>query len=120
MTTACCADAYAQMKERKDTKYAVSASYLEIYNETIQDLLNLKGKGLQIKWDAAQGFYVPGLKSMACADMESMLEVGISCMVGLCGWRRTFILQWHCFMAVNRMYCAQVGNTEVFCYSPCR
>lgn len=41
----------------------------------IYDLLNLKAKNLPVKWDATQGFYVPGLKSVQCADQHSMLEV---------------------------------------------
>lgn len=37
---------FAAMAKKTDTKYALSASYLEIYNEGIYDLLNLK-VGLQ-------------------------------------------------------------------------
>eukprot|EP00798_Chlamydomonas_sp_ICE-L_P016527 gene16524-22754_t len=66
---------YHMMREKKDMKYALSASVLEIYNEAIFDLLNLKAKNLPIKWDAADGFNVPGLKTVDCSRVDQMMEV---------------------------------------------
>ncbi|GFR52859.1 hypothetical protein Agub_g15486 [Astrephomene gubernaculifera] len=67
---------FAAMQARKgDTKYGVAASYLEIYNEGIYDLLNLKAKNLPVKWDAALGFYVPGLKQVPCTKIDTMMDV---------------------------------------------
>ncbi|GAX83449.1 hypothetical protein CEUSTIGMA_g10874.t1 [Chlamydomonas eustigma] len=67
---------YQQLRERRDqNKYSISANYLEIYNEGIYDLLNLKAKNLPVKWDATQGFYVPGLKTVPCNDLNSMMEI---------------------------------------------
>ncbi|KAG2487271.1 hypothetical protein HYH03_014112 [Edaphochlamys debaryana] len=65
----------AMEAKRNDTKYVVMASYLEIYNEGIYDLLNLKAKNLPVKWDAALGFFVPGLKQVTCSKVETMMEV---------------------------------------------
>ena len=43
-------------------EYNVEVSLLEIYNETIRDLLVTKQKKkLEIKRDAEQGMFVPGL-----------------------------------------------------------
>ena len=40
------------------------------------DLLNIRSKkDLPVKWDAGQGFYVPGLKNVPCGDLNSMMEV---------------------------------------------
>ncbi|KXZ48343.1 hypothetical protein GPECTOR_28g750 [Gonium pectorale] len=75
---------FAAIEARKnDTKYGVAASYLEIYNEGIYDLLNLKAswmdgmlaKNLPVKWDATLGFFVPGLKQVTCTRVDTMMEV---------------------------------------------
>ncbi|GIL53792.1 hypothetical protein Vafri_9425 [Volvox africanus] len=67
---------FAAAETRKaEAKFAVAASYLEIYNEGIYDLLNLKAKNLPVKWDAALGFFVPGLKQVTCNKIDTMMEV---------------------------------------------
>ncbi|GIL79398.1 hypothetical protein Vretifemale_8687 [Volvox reticuliferus] len=60
---------------KAEAKFAITASYLEIYNEGIYDLLNLKAKNLPVKWDAALGFFVPGLKQVTCNKIDTMMEV---------------------------------------------
>lgn len=42
-------------------EYKISCSYLEIYNETIQDLLDTSKKNLQIRESPQHGIYVPDL-----------------------------------------------------------
>ena len=73
---------YQLIQNQTDFSYSLKATYLEIYNEGIFDLLtrDVKSskkevKNLPVKWDAGQGFYVPGLKSVACADVGSMMNV---------------------------------------------
>lgn len=111
---------YPQIKGRSDAKFSLSASYLEIYNEAVYDLLTSRHAGgvgslgaqggavgamtstlmpagasntpqltrggtttaaratntdLPIKWDAALGFHVPGLKVVQCSHVERMIEV---------------------------------------------
>ena len=66
------------------TYYLIRASYLEIYNEEIRDLLikNNRGK-LDIKEHPEKGVYVRGLSSVEVTtveEMEEVLEVG--------GWNR--------------------------------
>jgi hypothetical protein len=53
-----------QVNTKRDAKYSLKASYLEIYNEGVYDLVNFssKAKSLPVKWDASFGFYVQGLK----------------------------------------------------------
>lgn len=53
-----------QVNTKRDAKYTLKASYLEIYNEGVYDLVHFspKAKSLPVKWDASYGFYVQGLK----------------------------------------------------------
>ena len=47
-----------QAHTRKDAKYSLKASYVEIYNENVFDLVHFQQKSLPVKWDATYGFYV--------------------------------------------------------------
>ncbi|GFH33785.1 kinesin-like protein, partial [Haematococcus lacustris] len=73
-----------------DAQFSLSASYLEIYNEGVFDLLTPRAAGgeglaggravnaakdLPLKWDAQQGFHVPGLKLVQCPQISKMIEV---------------------------------------------
>lgn len=49
----------AQGRER--LRYSLKCSFLEIYNETITDLLNPAAYNLQIREDIRRGCYVEGL-----------------------------------------------------------
>lgn len=66
------------------TYYTIRASYLEIYNEEIRDLLN-KGNRykLDIKEHPQKGVYVRGLSSVEVTTVEEMEEV-----VEYGGWNR--------------------------------
>lgn len=66
------------------TYYTIRASYLEIYNEEIRDLLN-KGNRykLEIKEHPEKGVYVRGLSSVEVTTVEEMEEV-----VEYGGWNR--------------------------------
>ncbi|KAJ3256242.1 Kinesin-like protein kif3a [Boothiomyces macroporosus] len=54
------------------TQFLVRASYLEIYNEEIRDLLNLKSKKLEIKERADTGVYVKDLSTFVIQNVEEM------------------------------------------------
>lgn len=51
------------------------ASYCEIYNEAIYDLLNFTNQQLPVRWDAAKGFHVPDLYIKECAEIQDLLQV---------------------------------------------
>jgi hypothetical protein len=51
------------------------ASYCEIYNEALYDLLKFTKQQLQVRWDSGKGFYVPELAVKECTSVEDMLEV---------------------------------------------
>jgi hypothetical protein len=64
-----------QIHTRKDAKYSLKASYVEIYNEGVYDLIHFQQKTLPVKWDATYGFYVQGLKVVPCGQARTMMEV---------------------------------------------
>ncbi|DBA73314.1 TPA: hypothetical protein ACH3X1_011366 [Trebouxia sp. C0004] len=61
-------------KANSGCKYTFRASYCEIYNEALYDLLKFTKQQLQVRWDSAKGFYVPELAVKECTSVEDMLE----------------------------------------------
>ena len=51
------------------------ASYCEIYNEALYDLLHWTKEQLQVRWDAGKGFHVPDLAIKDCPSIDDMLNV---------------------------------------------
>ena len=51
------------------------ASYCEIYNEALYDLLHWTKEQLQVRWDAGRGFHVPNLAVKDCPSVDDMLNV---------------------------------------------
>eukprot|EP00741_Cyanophora_paradoxa_P009082 tig00000145_g8795.t1 len=56
-------------------RYTVRASYLEIYNEQIFDLLNVGSGNLPIRYSSKQGFFVENLFVVECQTMEDVTAV---------------------------------------------
>jgi len=59
----------------KNEKYFIKVSFLEIYNEQINDLLNTKSSNLQIRWNQKQGFFVEGLCVIDCKNPNDIVEI---------------------------------------------
>lgn len=59
----------------KSTQFLVRASYLEIYNEEIIDLLNPKNRRLEIKESTDVGVYVKNLSSKVINSIEEMEDL---------------------------------------------
>ena len=59
----------------RQEKYYIKVSFLEIYNEQINDLLNIGNSNLQIRWDQRQGFFVEGLFVIECKKPDDIVEV---------------------------------------------
>ncbi|CAD8131447.1 unnamed protein product [Paramecium pentaurelia] len=53
----------------------VEVSFIEIYNETIRDLLNTNQKSLVIMQDSQKGQYISGVQQMVCKNCEEVKEV---------------------------------------------
>jgi centromeric protein E len=48
---------------------------MEIYNESVNDLLDASNTNLRIREDPSEGYYVSGLKSMRVTGMEEVVKV---------------------------------------------
>ena len=59
----------------RQEKFYIKVSFLEIYNEQINDLLNPGNANLQIRWDQNQGFFVEGLLVIECKKPDDIVEV---------------------------------------------
>jgi hypothetical protein len=70
---------FEQLKSRKEAgvfeSIRVQASYLEIYNETVIDLLNPQYYGLPIRWNRERGFFVEKLIIVDCDTLDDCLAV---------------------------------------------
>ena len=60
---------------RRKEKFYIKVSFLEIYNEQINDLLNPTNANLQIRWEQKQGFFVEGLLVIECKKPEDIVEI---------------------------------------------
>nr|XP_039251487.1 kinesin-like protein KIFC3 [Styela clava] len=75
-------DLFQDIEERRgEWKFEVSVSLVEIYNETLKDLLNLKPttEKLEIKMNGDGGLYVPGLtckKVKNIDDVNALFKLG--------------------------------------------
>ena len=58
----------------KSSVLARRASYCEIYNERLYDLLKWTQQPLAVRWSAARGFHVPDLALRACPSMAELLK----------------------------------------------
>ncbi|CEL98456.1 unnamed protein product [Vitrella brassicaformis CCMP3155] len=60
---------------RYSYEYSISASFLEIYNEKVCDLLKPTSGSLPIRYTAQKGFYVKGLSVWDCVELTDVLAV---------------------------------------------
>ncbi|XP_049308043.1 kinesin-like protein KIF12 isoform X1 [Bactrocera dorsalis] len=66
------------IKNRKDVNYVLKASFLEIYNERVIDLLNPGSarKPLAVRWSKkSRGFFVENLFTVDCEELDDLLAV---------------------------------------------
>jgi hypothetical protein len=57
-------------------EYEVTASYLEVYNEQVFDLLNMTGRPLGVRHQpVSDEFYVPGLLEVRCENLNDLCAV---------------------------------------------
>eukprot|EP00602_Paraphysomonas_sp_CaronLab_P001022 CAMPEP_0185033720 /NCGR_PEP_ID=MMETSP1103-20130426/22960_1 /TAXON_ID=36769 /ORGANISM="Paraphysomonas bandaiensis, Strain Caron Lab Isolate" /LENGTH=699 /DNA_ID=CAMNT_0027570099 /DNA_START=449 /DNA_END=2548 /DNA_ORIENTATION=+ len=61
--------------EKEDTKCMITVSYLEIYNETIKDLLNPSDKVLKIHESPKTGIYVKDLCELIVKDSSDIMRL---------------------------------------------
>ncbi|CAH0398182.1 unnamed protein product [Chilo suppressalis] len=66
------------INERPDSHFVLKASFLEIYNEKVIDLLNPGSarKPLQVRWSKeSRGFYVENLFTVDCEQLDDLFAV---------------------------------------------
>ena len=56
-------------------QFYVKASFLEIYNEQLRDLLNPASGILHARWNAKNGFFVEDLMVVECTSIQDLIEV---------------------------------------------
>jgi kinesin family protein 18/19 len=70
---------FKELEEKKDTKFQIKVSYLEIYNEQVKDLLNetqqIQNIGLKIVEDYNKGVMVPELTEYTVNNSEELLKL---------------------------------------------
>jgi hypothetical protein len=49
---------------REEREVTIWVSYMEIYNESVNDLLDSNNTNLRIREDPSEGYFVSGLKTM--------------------------------------------------------
>lgn len=62
-------------KAPKEVKFVVRASYCEIYNEQVFDLLNPASGSLSVRWNDRSGFYVQNLLVVQCDSIDDVMAV---------------------------------------------
>lgn len=70
---------FIESTSNENTKFIIRASYLQIYNENISDLLKPEKKNLQIREDKKKGIYVDNLSEWAVLspiDLYALLKRG--------------------------------------------
>lgn len=66
------------LKKRKDVHFILKASFLEIYNEKVIDLLNPGSarKPLAVRWSKkSRGFFVENLFTVDCEELDDLMAV---------------------------------------------
>ncbi|KAJ1637952.1 P-loop containing nucleoside triphosphate hydrolase protein, partial [Pavlovales sp. CCMP2436] len=60
---------------RSELKFTVRATYLEIYNEQVADLISPAPHPLAVRWSPGGGFYVEDLSVVKCRGLRDLLYV---------------------------------------------
>ncbi|XP_048823150.1 kinesin-like protein KIF12 [Lagopus muta] len=64
------------LEQSRGTGLALSASYLEIYNEQVRDLLSAgPPRSLPLRWSKTRGFYVENQLSVEFESLEAVIEL---------------------------------------------
>jgi len=70
---------FSQIKKDKEHKYNISVSFIQIYLESIQDLLEPKNKEIRIREDSERGVYLDGVrkdKVNSTEDCKNLFHLG--------------------------------------------
>lgn len=63
------------ISNRQETLYSVECSFIQLYNEQVEDLLSNKRKPLTIRENPQDGVYVEGLKKVSVSCKEELFHL---------------------------------------------
>jgi kinesin family protein 3/17 len=63
------------MSNRAETLFSVQCSFLQLYNEQVEDLLTSKRKPLNIRENPQEGVFVEGLKKVSVSCKEELYSL---------------------------------------------
>jgi kinesin family member 12 len=64
-----------KMSKNKNETFSIKASFTEIYNEQIKDLLNPTSGVLHCRWNPTNGFFVEDLIIVDCTSVDDLIAV---------------------------------------------
>jgi centromeric protein E len=64
-----------QEEVREEREVTIWVSYMEIYNESVNDLLDASNLNLKIREDPSEGYFVSGLKTMRVGAIEDVGKI---------------------------------------------
>ena len=64
-----------QEEVREEREVTIWVSYMEIYNESVNDLLDANNLNLKIREDPSEGYFVSGLKTMRVGSIEDVAKI---------------------------------------------
>ena len=59
----------------RQEQFYVKASFAEIYNEQMRDLLNPQSGSLAVRWSSKNGFFVEDLMVVECTGQDDIVAV---------------------------------------------
>merc|ERR1719398_174135 len=67
------------LNKNKNLKFLIQASYLEIYNNEVYDLLGKNPKkALKLRQKSKSGVYIDGLTKIICTSVRDLMRVKVS------------------------------------------
>ncbi|KAI5719362.1 hypothetical protein M8J76_009088 [Diaphorina citri] len=67
---------FSLLQDRQDIHYVLKATFLEIYNEKVIDLLNNTKRSLPVRWSKkSRSFFVENLFTVDCEELDDLLAM---------------------------------------------
>ena len=107
---------FLKQKSENEKNYIVKVSYLEIYNETVIDLLNKKNYSLMIVEDINKGIYVPDLKEFvinSSLELENLINEGNKKRTMAATNQNQFSSRSHAILQINLIQCEKIKKNNI-------
>ena len=60
--------------EKENINFSVKISFIEIYNETVNDLIDINNKNLDIRESISKGIFVKSISEIQINDYDKIIE----------------------------------------------